>query len=828
MSAVDAATMAGSYDALVRSLDVRTKVMLLTGASAFTLAPEASIGLAEVRLSDGPTGVRGLQFAGGRPVTLFPNATLLAAAWNEDTAYEVGKLLAEEAMVQEIHVVLGPTINLHRSLLGGRVFEAYSEDPLLTGKIAAAYVRGLQDSRIGACPKHLIANESETERMTMNSVLDEATMRELYLLPFEIAVEDAEPWALMAAYNAVNGVPATEQHHVINEIVKGEWGYRGVVMSDWYATKSAGPAANGGLDLVMPGPIGPWGANLVEAIRSGEVDESVVDEHLRRVLRLADRVGALGTPRDWPTDLPAPDSATRKEQMTRLAVAGMTVLTNRGSALPLTRGQTVALIGRHAVETICMGGGSAQVPAPHQVSAAEGLTALLGDAVTVVDGVEVRRRTVAHAGFVTDPVTEEPGIHAWFYAADGSLLDERHHAGAASMIALENVFVDKVTKVVLRARIDFRGPVEVGVFGGGDWTVTVGPRSLSFSLRSSGTGFAEEIIAPPADSDVVEVDGPTVIDATVEAEHPLGITEAEVAAAQEGTAAVSLTAMAAFGLIARPAPRSPDEVIADAAAAAAAADVAVVVVGLTEEEETESVDKTTLRLPGAQDAMVRAVAAVARRTVVVVNAGTPVVMPWRDEVDAILWAGLPGQEGGHAVAAALLGDQEPAGRLVTTFPVDDGEVPAWSVTPVDGDLPYTEGTFVGYRGHYAGHAPPPAFWFGHGLGYAEWEYADPTLESRAGSPAVSVTVTNTGPRASREVVQVYLAPAEPDQPVRLAGWRAVTAAPGESVRAEVQTDPRLWRRWNTVNDRWESLAGGGRLLVARGLGDIRATLEMPG
>src|SRR3954471_16816437 len=452
MSATDTQATFGDYDAMIGSLDLETKVLLLTGASGFTLAPEPSIGLGEVRLSDGPTGVRGLQFAGGRPVTLFPNASLLAAAWNQDNAYEVGRLLAEEAMSQQIHVVLGPTINLHRSLLNGRVFEAYSEDPLLTGKLAAAYVRGLQDQRIGACPKHLIANESETERMTMNSIVDEATLRELYLLPFEIAVEEADPWSLMAAYNYVNGVPATEQQHVINEIVKGEWGYTGVVMSDWYAAKTAGPAANGGLDLVMPGPIGPWGAHLVDAVRSGKVDESVVDDHLRRLLRLADRVAALGEPRDWPGDLPAPDSPTRKEQMTRLAAAGMTVLTNRDAALPLTRGHRVALIGRHAVETIDMGGGSAQVPAPYQTSIAQGLTALLGDTVTVVDGVEVRKRTVAQTSFVIDPVTGEPGMHAWLYAADGTLLEERHQADATTLIALENVFVNKVTNVVLQAQ----------------------------------------------------------------------------------------------------------------------------------------------------------------------------------------------------------------------------------------------------------------------------------------------------------------------------------------------------------------------------------------
>src|SRR5215204_1249111 len=319
-------------DDLIARLDLPAKVRLLTGATAFTLPPEESIGLAEVRLSDGPTGVRGPTFPGGRVVSLFPNATLLASAWSEDTAYEVGRLLAEEALAQRIHVVLGPTINLHRSLLGGRVFEAYSEDPLLTGKLAAAYVRGLQDQQVGSCLKHLVANESETDRNSVNSVVDEATLRELYLLPFEIAVAESDPWSMMAAYNDVNGVAATEQHHVTNEIVKGEWGYSGLVMSDWYATRSAAAAANGGLDLVMPGPRGPWGPALVRAVESGEVAEPVIDDHVRRLLRLAARVGALGPPRDYPEHLPAPDGPERKEQLTRLAAEGITVLTNRDSA----------------------------------------------------------------------------------------------------------------------------------------------------------------------------------------------------------------------------------------------------------------------------------------------------------------------------------------------------------------------------------------------------------------------------------------------------------------------------------------------------------------
>jgi beta-glucosidase len=810
------------YAALVASLDLDTKVTLLTGASAFSLAPEPSIGLAEVRMSDGPTGVRGLGYAEARPVTLFPNATLLASAWSEDTAYEVGALLAEEAMAQEIHVVLGPTINLHRSPLGGRLFEAYSEDPLLSGRLAAAYVRGLQDSGVGACVKHLIANESETVRSAVNSVVDEATLREVYLLAFELAVDEADPWSLMAAYNLVNGVPATEQDHVINDIVKGEWGYRGVVVSDWLATRTAAPAANGGLDLVMPGPFGPWGAGLVKAVQDGEVAESVIDDHVGRVLRLADRVGALGEPREWPRGLPEPDSRQRKEQMTRLAAEGMTVVQNHDAALPLRREETVALVGRHAIDTICMGGGSAQVPAPHQVSVAEGLTALLGERVTVQDGVEVRRRPVADPAFVTDPVTGEPGIHAWLYAADGSLVDERHEDAGATVVALEHHFRDKVTRVVLHARAHHRGPMHVGVIGSGDWALEVGSHAVPFRLRSSGASVAEEMIAPPAESTLLDVHGPTLITATVETQHPLGTTHAELADGHD-SAVFSASSMATLGLIAHAPPRPSQDVIADAAAAAARADVAVVVVGLTEEEETEAADKTTLRLAGAQDAMVSAVAAAARRTVVVVNAATPVLMPWLGDVDAVLWAGLPGQEGGHAVAAALLGDIEPAGRLVTTFPADDGAAPAWSVTPVDGDVVYGEGPFLGYRGHHAGRAPAPAFWFGHGLGYSEWEYSDATVAGDGDAPVVSVTVTNVGARDSREIVQVYLVPDVADQPVRLVGWEAVHVAPGESAAVTIETERRMWRRWNAAEERWDPLPGG-QLLLARGLGDVRASL----
>ncbi len=808
-----------AYDVLIARLDLISKIRLLTGASMFTLVAEPRIGLHELRFSDGPTGVRGLKFSGGRVVSLFPNATLLASSWSEDALGEVGRLLAEEALAQRVHVVLGPTINLHRSPLGGRLFEAFSEDPLLTGKLAAAYVRGMQSLGVGACLKHLVANESETDRRTVNSVVDAAVLREVYLLPFEIACVEANPWSMMAAYNDVNGVPATEHDHVINQIVKGEWGYTGLVMSDWFATKTTAAAANGGLDLVMPGPGGPWGESLVAAVLTGEVQESVVDDHVARLLRLAERVGALGAERTYPKDLPAPDSAIRKEQLTRLAAQGMTVLTNRHNTLPLQRSQTVALIGRHAIETIDMGGGSAQVNPPYQTSVAQGLRALLGKkAVSVSDGVEVRTRPVpARAEHVTDPETGAPGVHFTLLDADGSVLEERHSPSATSMIGLDDGLGGKVASIRLRARAHVSGNVEIGSLGAGSWKLRAGGDSAEYRLAASGAGFGEEVLAPPAHTLQVQLNGDTIVEAT-----------AVLRSSSADDGAQPFSGRGLFGLILRPAPRNQADVIAEAAHAAALADVAVVVVGLTEEMETESVDKSTLRLPGAQDELIRRVAAVARKTVVVVNAATPVILPWLDRVDAVLWAGLPGQEGGHAVAAALLGDIEPAGRLVTTFPNEDGATPAWSVTPVDGQLEYREGSFIGYRGHAAGRAPQPAFWFGHGLGYSTWDYSAPSVESIAGTPLVSVTVTNTGSRRSREVVQVYFQPAESVQPVRLVGWTSFSADPGESVTAQVNTDARMWRRWNSDTSSWDALNSGGELIIARGLGDIRATLPLGG
>lgn len=788
----------------VAALDLDAKIRLLTGAAMFSLHPEPAIGLAEIRLSDGPTGVRGAEFAGGRITALLPNATLIAQHWDPAVAGRVGALLAEEAAAQGVHVVLGPTINLHRSPLGGRLFEAFSEDPLLTGALATAYVRGLQDNGIGATPKHYLANESETERTTVDSVVDERTLREVYLLPFEMVVADARPWAIMASYNKINGITATEHSELIDGVLKGEWGYDGLVMSDWFATTSTAASANGGLDLVMPGPVGPWGKALADAVRAGEVAESTVDEHLRRLLRLAERVGALGTERTWPSELPAPDSTERRDTLRRLAAGGMTVLVNKNDTLPLAGAGTVALIGRHATETIAQGGGSAGVRPPHVVSIASGLSEALGDRLQVVDGVEMRNVPVVPAlGSVLDPETGEPGMRAIALDADGNVLSSRH-LGIAETVTGHGGWLDEATSVRLSARLVLDEParLQIGVRGLGVWAFEVDGERTDVRIEGSGNPL-EGLFSPPAWTTERNVEPGTTITATL----------------------VEKIGWTIFGLVARVAPLAPAEAISAAARAAEKADVAVVVVGLTQEREAEGVDKTTLTLPGEQDALVAAVAAAAKRTVVVVNAATPVLMPWLSQVDAVLWAGLPGQEAGAAVASALLGEIEPAGRLVTTFPARDGDGPAWSVTPSGGELRYGEGIAVGYRGWET----EPQFWFGHGLGYTTWEYGESALNVEGDVVrTVSVDVTNTGARPGREVVQVYLRPAETGEPVRLIGWAGVDLEPGATARVEVSCDSRVQRVWDAEAHGWRPLSGEKTVVIARGLGDVRATLHGKG
>jgi beta-glucosidase len=817
------------------SLPLEQKVRLLTGADFWSLWPEPAIGLRRLVVSDGPAGVRGERWDERDPSANVPSPTALAASWDTARVERLGRLLAGEARRKGVDVLLAPTVNLHRSPYGGRHFECFSEDPLLTARIGVAYVRGLQAGGVAATVKHFVANDSETDRFSVDVRVDERALRERYLAPFEAIVRQAGVWAVMAAYNRVNGTTATE-HPMLAEILTDAWGFDGVVMSDWYAAHSTEAAANAGLGLVMPGPGGPWGERLVAAVRDGRVGEEVVDDKVLRLLRLAARVGALeGVDPAVPPVTPWSDDAVAAE-LRAGAAAGFVLVRNAevdgAPVLPLERSALgrVAVLGPNAEVARTLGGGSATVFPPYTVSPLQGLRAALGPDGRVDHGRGVRssdRLPVAPLALLRRPDGGGAGVEVRFLAADGSLRGREHRASAAftwlSSFGPELPMAEvAAVEVHSRVRPSDSGTYLVGGSGLGQLRLTVADRVVFDAVTElpAGADPVEGLMRPPQASVPVRLQAGRGVPVVL---------RYEPAAAGAGGFGDAEVALVTFQLnLAR---ETSDEGELDRAVALAAeADVAVVVVGTTEEVESEGFDRDALALPGRQDELVRRVAAANPRTVVVVNAGAPVLLPWADQVPAVLVTWFPGQEFGNALAEVLLGDREPGGRLPTVWPAaEGGHLP--STRPIDGRLVYEESIHLGNCGYDRAQARP-AFAFGHGLGYTTWEYLEATAPSRldpSHDAVVTVRLRNTGTRPGREVVQVYAS--RPDSAVErptrwLAGFAAATADPGQEVTVEATVPARSLAHWDRETHAWAVEPGVFRLAVGPSYSDQRLTTEI--
>ncbi|GGS87696.1 glycoside hydrolase family 3 C-terminal domain-containing protein [Nonomuraea spiralis] len=781
-------TVAVELDELINRLDLATKIRLLTGADMWSLPPVPEIGLDRLVMSDGPIGVRGEQWTSADPSIALPSPTALAATWDVDLVRRAGALLAQEARRKGVHVLLAPTINLHRSPLGGRHFECFSEDPYLTGEIGAAYVEGVQEGGVATTPKHFVANDFETDRFTVDVEVGEKALREVYLRPFERVVR-AGAWGLMTAYNSVNGTTMTEHSALVNDVLKGEWGFDGFVVSDWTAVRSTEAAAMGGTDVAMPGPFGPWGDKLEAAVREGRVPESVIDDRVRRILRLARRTGALGG-----GDRPEPGVIDGVALAREVAVRGFTLLANDG-VLPLRDVRTLALIGSAAGEARVMGGGSAQVFPDRVVSPLDGLRGL--------EGVEVRHALGTDPRVRLSPLAC-PAV-AQFLDEDGGLLAEHPLAAAeARWVGQLPPDVDGERLKAVRLRASYTpgkgGRHELSVAGVGPFTVTVnGETVFDQAIELEGGDPAAAFLSPPERRFAVEMAAGEPYELSVT--HPAG--------AFGGMAFVAYTLGHAD-----PMP-GPDELIAEAVRVAADSDVAVVVASTTPEVESEGFDRANLRLPGRQDELIRAVAAANPRTVVVVNAGSPVEMPWAEEVAAVLLTWFPGQEAGTALADVLSGRAEPGGRLPTTWPTTLQDAPVVNVTPVDGVVAYDEGVHIGYRAwERSGRAP--AFWFGHGLGYTTWSYDSIAAEG----DTVTVALTNTGDRFGREVVQIYACRGGERW---LAGFDVVEAEPGQTVITTVFLPERAFQVWE---DGWRTVEGEYTLRASHHVADPRLSITV--
>lgn len=824
-----------SLEELVAELTVEEKVGLVVGVDMWSTLPIERIGLRSVVMSDGPAGVRGTSRIADETSASFPAPSALAATWDVELATRAGVLFAGEARRHGVDVVLAPQINMQRTPVGGRHFECYSEDPHLTGEIALALVQAAQELGVGMTAKHFVANDSETDRTRYVVRVDERTLRECYLAPFERVVRDGGVWAVMGAYSGVDvlGVAAPMLEHAPLQVglLKQEWGFDGIVVSDWVATGSVGPAVRGGLDLQMPGPDGPWGDGLLAAVRAGEVAEHELDDKVLRLLRLAQRVGKLGAAQPVPVEPSTPQTAS--VFLREVAARSVVVLKDDNGLVPLAlpTGGTIALLGPAAVTPFVQGGGSAHVRPDHVIEPIEALGEHFQVAVAAGARARLNPPPLDVAARCTDPVTGDPGVRVELLDAAGEVLEARTDAVWHGWVF--GIRPDAVTlRLTAAVHLVEPGRHELGVGTVGRHEVLVDGRVASASDHV----VAEEIILssghnnPIAATVPVKIDEPTVVElrADLQVVHPTGYS----------------TFVRALLTHRLPGPSAAEE-LAEAVALAADADLAIVMVGTTEEVESEGYDRTSLALPGNQDELVQRVLAANPNTIVVVNAGGPVLLPWLDDAGTVLWAWLAGQECGSALADVLRGVTEPAGRLPWTLPGRAEDVPVPNAIPVDGVIDYAEGPHIGYRA-WERNGSEPAACFGHGLGWTTWSYEDVHVGRSDGDVdgdgdarsadaphgvEVAVTITNTGSRAGHETVQVYVEPpagSGPDRPVVwLGGFAVAHVAAGATATVTVRVPRRALEVWDTAAAHWVVPPGQHTLSIGRSVRDLRLRRACP-
>ncbi|HEX4126188.1 MAG TPA: glycoside hydrolase family 3 C-terminal domain-containing protein [Acidimicrobiales bacterium] len=829
------------------TLTLEEKGALTSGEDMLSTVAVERLGIPKVRVTDGPNGARGnsLPGMGGAPSACIPCGSALGATWNPALVEALGALVGREARDRGCRGLLAPTVNLHRSPLAGRNFECYSEDPLLSGRLAAGYVRGVQSEGVFATVKHFVGNDAEFERASISSVIDERSLRELYLVPFEIAVSEGGALAIMTAYNRLNGRWLTQQPEFLLDILRDEWGFEGLVMTDWFAVTDTKVSLGAGLDLEMPGPARGLGSTVVDAVKNGDVDEADLEAAVSRLLGGLDRIGALDGPAPGP-DPKAPTPADKA--LLRRAAAEATVLLSNDGVLPLAPTVArIALLGAPAQTPTIMGGGSAQVTPHHVETVVDALARALGpDRLPVYErGCESTQSPMVVGG----PVLRAP---------DGFVAET--YAG----LALEGPVTETQRLTELRM-------MKIGMSfepSAGDWSMrvsgTVVPEETGiFQLALAQAGLArllvnDEVVLdgftnrpPPGGNDFF---GQASQDLLADVHFEKGVPVDLVV-----EYAFSATSLAGFRVGFRTS--DGEALLARAVTAAAEADVAVVCVGTSAETETEGRDRTTLALPGRQAELVRRVAAVNPRTVVVVNAAAPVDMEWAQDVGAVLQCWFGGQEMAGGLVDVLVGTADPGGRLPTTLPMRLEHAPSHANFPGEnGEVRYGEGLFMGYRG-YEHNAIAPRFPFGHGLTYTSFDLGVPTLSTTTHQPGGTVTVrvpvANVGSRAGSEVVQCYVAPgpqrlARP--PKELKAFGKVVLDPGESTEVEFVLDDRAFAYWDPGQDDWNDVqafvpdmfnflsppaprrlrgwqvdAGSYEILIGRSSDDIahRCTIQIP-
>ncbi|KAH8896833.1 hypothetical protein GQ53DRAFT_639298 [Thozetella sp. PMI_491] len=811
--------------ATIQELTLDEKVLLLGGKDSNCTLPLERLGIPSITLSDGPHGVRGTRFFNGPRGCMLPAASGMGATFDRDLMHAAGRVLGLEAKEKGVHVVLGPTVCLQRSPLLGRGFEAFGEDPILSGTLASGYINGIQEQGVAACIKHFAAHDQSKWALEDAIRVSERTLRELHLLPFQIAVDKSNPWSFMAAYHQINGVHASEDPWLLNDLLRKEWGWDGLVVSDWFGTYSTSEAVNAGLDLEMPGPTRWRNRLLYWAVQCRKVREATVDLRVRNLLNLLNKVRpALQYEKGSREE---GDTLEKRKVCRQIAGDSIVLLKNDRSVLPLdaSKKQSYGLIGP-AVQypTVC-GGGSADLRPHYIVTPLEAIAEVVGfENIQTAVGAYAHMFTPLLERDITVPGTEQVGYFLeWFLEEPAERSDSKPLA----------------TETATQGQMFFADSLPPCVSGGFYWlrvtTTYTAPKTttMQFGLGVLGRGkmfidgqeAVDLFTSKPEKTTQTPMFNQCSMEVTADVAVKVGSKYQITVILSNGGIKAKAGAANAGGLrIGCCEKIDPVKGLEEAVELAKNVDVPIVIGGLNPDWESEAIDRSDLELPPALNKLIEAVVRANPRTIVINQSGCPVTMPWIDQASTVLHAWYGGQETGNGMADVLFGKINPNGRLSITFPKRLQDTPAFlNFGKGLREVMYGEGVFLGYR-YYEKLQNPPMFYFGHGLSYTTFEYSNIEVPKSfrflegAMSMDIAIDIRNIGARDGAEVVQVYIQDVEcaNDRPLKeLKAFAKVRVKVGETVNTKITLDKYALSYWSEEHEKWLAEQGSFRVILAR-------------
>ena len=794
---------------LIKDLTLEEKVELLSGFDAWQTNKIDRLGIPSIKMSDGPNGVRG-DGNSGKSSACFPCAISIGSSWNLNLIKTLGEELASEAQLKDVDVLLGPTINIHRHPLGGRHFECFSEDPFLTGKIAIEYVKGVQSKNIAACLKHFVGNDTEFERYTVSSNIDEKTLREIYLLPFEMAIKEANAKVVMSAYNKLNNIYCSSHENLLISILKDEWRFDGYVVSDWGAARDTVENAIGGLDLEMPGPAKSWGENLITAVSDKEVSEDLINDKVKRILNVASFCKRFENPIRKPER--SNDSKLKRKLLKEAAQEGMVLLKNDG-ILPMKKDiKSIGIIGPNAEKAQIIGGGSATLVPYHESHPVGSFQNNFSEKTIIKSGKGCH--TYRYLPEINKSLTKENGFLVEYF----NVTDNRNDFISSKVLRGSKFWIfegfakdiigtedrpDIFVKFSCTYVPDISGEHAFEIFA-------IGKSKLLINN--------EEIIdnwTDPLPGDAFFAHGSSSKRGASHLEKDKSY-QIEIQYKFEGN-------FPAIYIGCQP----PDKIdlLDEALNIAKEVDEVILLVGTNSDWETEGNDRVDFNLPGEQNTLIEKVLEINPNAIIVLNTGSPVDMPWVNKAKSILQSWYAGQEYGDALFEILTGLVNPSGKLPTTFPNRIKDTPAYSCYPGENlQMSYDEKLLIGYK-WYDRKKIEPLFHFGHGLSYTNFEYSDLRISnSDKNNFTCSFNIENVGDISGFEISQCYISfmNCDEDEPIKkLQGFDKTYINSGEIKKIEICLDSKSFSTWDIKNHQWEIKKGVFNILIGSSSNDIK-------